>query len=102
MEMVVGIGRVRLEGEIDRTGVEAFAAWAARAEGPLLVDLGDAEVEDGAACGELVRALRQLAERGVRVKLLHAPQVLAHVIYRVGMLGSIELIEPLSDEPSSS
>lgn len=99
-------GRYRLAGELDRAGAEElveFSRCAALAEdGSVWLELGGVDLESGAACAEAVRAVRALLERGARVTLVQAPQSLAHVLYRVGMLPGLELIEPREEEPTSS
>lgn len=63
--------------------------------------LEDAELLDGSATAQMVDAVRVLLDRFERVKLIRSPQVLAHSIYRVGMLEGatrIELVEPREEE----
>ena len=98
-------GIVRVAGTIDRREAERFVAWALVAEVPgasIELELEDAEIDGGAACAELVRGVRALLDRGLAVRLVHAPQALAHVIYRIGMMGRVTLVEPREEEPTSS
>lgn len=63
--------------------------------------LEEAELLDGSATAQMVDAVRLLLERFERVKLIRSPQILAHSIYRVGMLAGntrLELVEPREEE----
>lgn len=63
--------------------------------------LEEAELVDGSAIAQMVDAVRLLLERFERVRLIRSPQILAHSIYRVGMLvgnSRLELVEPREEE----
>ncbi len=63
--------------------------------------LEETELLDGSATAQMVDAVRLLLERFKRVRLIRSPQVLAHSIYRVGMLAGdtrLELVEPREEE----
>lgn len=89
-------------GDLDRALVAEIAEQIDRVPaeaGPLTIELGDTEMNDGAACARLATAIRQAAQRVGDVVVVEAPQVLAHTLYRVGALGdgrsgAVQLVEP--------
>ena len=93
-----------LEGDLDADCADAVVdgvaqAWVLR--GPRrLLDLTDLDVEDGPANARLVDLVRTLRDAAGHIVLLGAPQMLAHVLYKVGDLeqGRIRLVAPRSDE----
>lgn len=92
-----------LHGELDASGIPAFAAEIAALQplpGPLLLELGGFDIADSMAAVAAVNAIRHLA-RGRRLVLRAAPQLLAHNLYRVGDLegGSLVLESMREDEP---
>lgn len=63
------------------------------------IDLGELDLDEGIAVAEAVNAVRGLAALWGPVRLLEAPQMLAHTLYKVGALGpALQLIDPRSDE----
>lgn len=82
---------------------EASLSAAVQAQSESLrLDLADLHIDDGLAVVFAVNALRKLRTRSRRLILVHAPQILAHNLYRVGMLegeGAIELVDMREDEP---
>lgn len=63
------------------------------------------ELTDGPSVTRMVEAARFLLKRHDRLRLFRAPQMLAHSIYRLGMLegdSRIELIEPREEEGTAS
>lgn len=75
------------------------AAWAACGHAAAL-DLTDLDLEDGVANALLVDLVRALRDAGGRLRLEGAPQMLAHVLYKVGDLedGRIVLLHPRVEE----
>ncbi|MEJ2060005.1 MAG: hypothetical protein P8Y64_05890 [Gammaproteobacteria bacterium] len=68
----------------------------------LTLELLDLDVEDARALGLLVDCLRVMSMNRAHLVLLHAPQVLAHVLYRTALLegdARIELVDPREEEP---
>lgn len=65
----------------------------------LTLQMLDLDVDDGPACAALVDAVRVLAGR-THLVLEDAPQPLAHVLYRVGDLGRLELVRPRVESPT--
>jgi anti-anti-sigma regulatory factor len=97
-----------LKGQIERDVAALFIEQLAgmdREDAPLVLDMGDADIEDSRVATMLVEYIRQTAQRVGHVQILRAPQILAHSLYRVGALGSqstIELIEPRVELGASS
>ena len=66
------------------------------------LDLLDLDLEDGVAVVETVNAVRALLAAHGQLILHHAPQMLAHTLYKVGMLedGRLVLVEPRVEHPT--
>lgn len=67
----------------------------------VVIDLAGLDMEDGLAVVVAVNVLRELRERVDRLVLAHAPQILAHNLYRVGLLEGdhpIVLVDMREDE----
>lgn len=81
--------------------------WLSRAMaevGPaaVVVELQEVDVADGTGALLGVDLVRRLLTHCGRVELRHAPQLLAHNLYRVGLLegpGVVALVEPREEEP---
>lgn len=76
--------------------------WLVRpAEGRVDVDLDDVEIDRGADVVELVNALRDAGSEGRRVVVRGCPQLLAHTLYKAGILreGWLELASVREEEP---
>ncbi|MFP6890263.1 MAG: hypothetical protein VCF07_11060 [Nitrospinota bacterium] len=102
-----GAGYVLL-GDVDFGGAgrifEAFEADPGRG-GPVELMMEEAELTDGLSVTRMVDAVRLLVDRFDQVRLIRSPQMLAHSIYRLGMLteGSrLELVEPREEEGEAS
>lgn len=100
-------GVLTLTGLIDRDMAALFGEQLAGLEpsdAPIHIELEDADVEDGVVVTMLVDYLRTTARRVGRVELHHAPQVIAHTLYRVGALSEmpITLIDPREEIGRSS
>lgn len=96
--------RFTLSGDVDAGAaarvLQALEEKAGEGEGAELL-LEEAEITGGPAAARMVDAVRLLLARFARVRLVRAPQALAHTLYRVGMLrpGSrLELIAPREEE----
>jgi len=101
------MSRLVLRGLVGREGAALFGeqlAGLGPADAPAVLDLSEADIEDGAVAASLVDAIRQAAVRAGSVQLLGPPQVLAHGLYRVGALsgGTIHLVEPRDEIGTSS
>ncbi|MFT5686651.1 MAG: hypothetical protein ACI8RZ_007607 [Myxococcota bacterium] len=92
---------LHVDGEIHDPDAAAFRAALAATHCPRL-DLLDLDLEDGVSVAETVNALRTLLARHSTLTLLHAPQMLAHTLYKVGMLqdGRLVLVRPRVESPT--
>jgi hypothetical protein len=102
-----GAGYVLL-GDVDFGGAgrifEAFEADPGRG-GPVELMMEEAELTDGLSVTRMVDAVRLLVDRFDQVRLIRSPQMLAHSIYRLGMLTEgtcLELVEPREEEGEAS
>lgn len=99
-------GRIVVAGDLHAGNAEAFArrllALTADGRDELTIDLGGLDIEDGTGIAVAVNALRQLCAQTAKLILVGAPQMLAHNLYRIGLLdrGQIELIDMRQDEPA--
>lgn len=68
-----------------------------------MVDLCELELDTGLELARWVDELRALVRRHGRVRVRACPQMLAHTLYKAGLLrdGRIELVETREEEPYS-
>ena len=92
---------LHVEGEIYDPDAAAFRDALADTRVPR-IDLLDLDLEDGVSVAETVNALRILLAHHGTMTLLHAPQMLAHTLYKIGMLqdGRLVLIRPRVESPT--
>lgn len=97
-----------LVGDVNSAGaariLEALQAESPRG-GQATWMMEEAELTDGPSVTRMVEAARLLLKRHDRLCIVRAPQMLAHSIYRLGMLegdSGIELIEPREEEGTAS
>lgn len=66
------------------------------------LNLLDLDLEDGVAVVETVNAVRALLSQHNALTLRHAPQMLAHTLYKIGLLedGRLLLIAPRVESPT--
>ena len=87
-----------VDGEISESCVSAFCMDLIRniKEGPAVIDMIDLEIVDGLSMAKIVTVLRT----GLPLTLKSAPQMLAHTIYKTGMMRpeAFVLITPREDE----
>ena len=97
---------VAVAGELDAAGAEGLLAGvqAVAAPGRLALDLSELELTDGVAVAIAVDAVRVLAATQGAVELRAAPQMLAHTLYKCGLLssGQIALCDPRVEEPTTA
>jgi hypothetical protein len=92
-----------LLGDVDSGGavrvLEAFQAESGQS-GTVELLMEEAELTDGVSVTHMVDAVRLLLKSYEQVRLIRSPQMLAHSLYRVGMLqgGGLELVEPREEE----
>jgi hypothetical protein len=99
-------GVIVVEGELNQRNVEAFQSaldgLTLMSGGEIVFVMFGFDVDDGIAVVTAINAFRELLKRVSRLKLIGAPQLLCHNIYRVGMLetgDAVELIDMREDEP---
>jgi len=65
------------------------------------LDLAELELERGVELTRWVDAIRQHLREHRRVRICSCPQMLAHTLYKVGMLGDprLELVDTREEEP---
>jgi len=94
-----------VEGDIDSESAVSLYRWCEGlpvSDTPLECDLSDLEVVDSAGANAAIDVIRQLLQRSPHLFLRHAPHVLAHTLYRIGMLetgSDLTLLEPREEEP---
>jgi anti-anti-sigma regulatory factor len=99
-------GAVAIEGELSRDNASEFErllrSLDAGQDGRVVLDLHGFDIDDGEGLVTAINSLRELRARSSGVVLAGAPQMLAHNLYRLGMLGvgAIELIDMRLDEPA--
>ena len=93
-----------LLGDVDSGGagrvLEAFQSESGEG-GKVELLMEDAELIDGVSVTRMVEAVRCLLRNFDQVRLIYSPQMLAHSIYKVGMLkggAGLELVDPREEE----
>lgn len=103
-------GALVLRGDLVGAALPALAAavWALDAARPVgfcrLLDCQDLELEDGVAMARMVDLIRALGARWGEITVDRAPQMLAHSLYKPGLLqsGQIRLRAPREDEGTTA
>ena len=88
-------GGYELSGELITAEMEALKKLLESLDDIEQIRMRDLEIEEGEAMALLVTLLRQLAP----LRLIEAPKMLAHTLYKIDGLRSFELIRPRQDEP---
>ena len=95
-----------VSGEIRGESARAFSADLAREAlrrgepgGVVHLYLDELDLLDGAAVAETVNALREIVNTRPGLEIHRSPQMLAHTLYKAGMLedGRITLIDPVEE-----
>lgn len=70
-------------------------------DSPTIIDLDDVDADDAATVGRIVDELRAAAKGGRRVIVRNCPQMVAHTLYKAGILArrEIELESYREEEP---
>lgn len=94
-------GTLSVEGSLSRSNGPDWLAWSREQPAPKFLELDTLDIEDGLGVVYAVDAIRDWLERGASLDIHGAPQLLAHTLYRCGLLqsGSITLHEPREEEP---
>lgn len=89
-----------LRGELSRSNAPALQEWLQDLPSIAKLELAEFDIEDGVAATYAVNAVRLLRSRVSLLQIVGAPQVLAHNLYRTGLLaeGGIELKQMREDE----
>jgi anti-anti-sigma regulatory factor len=90
-----------LRGELTRLNGAALEQWLASLSGIAVLELSDLDIGDGVAATHALNAVRLLRSRTPLLRIVAAPQVLAHNLYRTGLLldGAIALEAMREEEP---
>lgn len=93
-----------IDGELDHVSRAALHAWCKGIEPvqePLTLELAGLEIPDSAGIAAAIEALRLLLQRTPSLTVVHSPHLLAHTLYRLGLLeeGRLALVEPRQEEP---
>ncbi len=101
---------IQVGGSVDATMANAFAIVLARdvktlsaGRDTITLDFRELELDDGSAVAETVNALRELLVQASLV-VHNAPQMLAHTLYKCGMLEGARLVlkTPRIEEPTTT
>jgi anti-anti-sigma regulatory factor len=99
-------GVIAIEGELNEENAaefeQALAEVTVESGSEMVLLMSAFEVADGVALATAINALRRLLRRAGRLKIIGAPQMLGHNLYRLGMLDAgdrIELIAMRVEEP---
>lgn len=90
-----------LSGQLDAGNPGALARLLEGQARAVSVDLAELELDGPAAVLEAVEVVRTLLAGSGTLTLLHSPQLLAHTLYRVGLLegAALELVDTRQEEP---
>ena len=93
-------GHLRLSGDLNRSNSAELLQWLPGIPPVRCLELGELDIDDGVAATQAVNAVRLLCTQVTLLRIDAAPQVLAHNLYRTGLLaqGNIELIDMREDE----
>jgi ABC-type transporter Mla MlaB component len=72
-------------------------------EGPLEIEMGGLDIEDGASMSFLASWIKRLLRRNTEVAVIGAPQLLIHNLYRIGYHphAGLHVREMRRDEPTA-
>jgi len=100
LEATLENGRVGLHGELRHDNALLFLTWLGGIGSVTQLWLDELDIDDGIAATEAVNAIRSLLAKQPLLSIHGAPQVLAHNLYRTGLLseGRIHLEAMREDE----
>lgn len=100
LSATVDDGQLRLSGDLTRSNSTELLQWLPSIPPVTCLELAEFDIDDGVAATQAVNALRLLCAQVPVLRIDSAPQVLAHNLYRTGLLaqGNIELIDMREDE----
>lgn len=94
-----------IDGELDHLNRAELLAWCeglTRVQKARTLELAGLEILDAEGVAAAIEAMRLLMQRTPALTIRHAPHLLSHTLYRVGMLeagGRLTLVEPRQEEP---
>lgn len=90
-----------IDGDLNRRNAPLMLQWLEEQPPIPTLELEGLDIEDGVAATLAVNAVRLLGSRVPLLRIIHAPQLLAHNLYRVGLLlqGGIVLVAVREEEP---
>jgi len=93
-----------IEGELDRHNTDSLLAWCESIDavpGERILELAGLEILDAEGIAATIETIRRLLQRNPALIITHAPHLLSHTLYRIGLLegGRLSLIEPRQEEP---
>jgi anti-anti-sigma regulatory factor len=90
-----------LRGELTSLNGAAFEQWLGTLSGITVLELSELDIGDGVAATHAFNAVRLLSSRIPLLRIVAAPQVLAHTLYRTALLqaGGITLEAMREEEP---
>lgn len=94
-----------IDGELDHHNTAALRAWCERipaVQDAYTLELGGLDILDAEGGAAAIDAIRLLLQRTPTLIIAHAPHLLSHTLYRLGMLESdarLDLFEPRQEEP---
>ena len=97
---------VRMEGELDASRCDClehfWAHYLDETLGDVWLDMSSVEEIDAESVAVMVTLIREQIASGSLVTVESAPQMLAHTLYKTGMLespSSLRLVDPREEEP---
>lgn len=94
-----------IEGELDRHNASSLRAWCVQIENvnePRTLELSGLELLGSEALTAAIESIRLLLQRTPALTIIHAPHLLSHTLYRLGMLEPgmrLNLVAPRQEEP---
>jgi anti-anti-sigma regulatory factor len=90
-----------VSGILDESNAASLAVLFGSHAGVDVLELAELDLDGSAATLAAVDAVRRLLEASGRLTLYNSPQILAHTLYRVGLLetGTLELRDTRQEEP---
>jgi len=94
-----------IDGELDYLNRSELLVWSeglTKVQVALTLELAGLEILDAEGVIAAIEAIRLLLQRTSVLSVSHAPHLLSHTLYRIGMLEAgtrLTLVEPRQEEP---
>ena len=94
-----------IDGELDHLNRTELLVWCeglAKVQEARTLEFAGLDILDAEGVVAAVEAIRLLLQRTPALTISHAPHLLSHTLYRIGMLeagGRLTLVEPRQEEP---